>query len=261
MLYFLYFESTDLIEISRCCCNREYPFLKIPRTEFYKMMETDELKKYLVSINQTKSGHCSKFKTNDCRWDKDNIRVSFQKACNLKCPFCYVRSGHKDSPVRKKLYFDFIYYIKGLFPESILTLTDFGEPFFYKQEILDFLLSLQPGDFHYVQITTNGSLMTPDIVFKLSQFLKVPLYIDVSIDSLNETLYNANRIGSNIQIVKNNVSALYKMQNKNLKLNAIGGATVSSESKVPIEKYAESLNTKFWHTDMLTEFSDMLYRE
>ena len=129
-LYFYYNEKEDKIKISHCFLDRDFSVIgEIDRNEFYSLSE-NQFYEYLKSIVFTKPILCDGINCNEIWKSLDykigRIDVAISRQCNLSCPMCYAQDGgHKDSPIRKKLYLDVIDKLKN-FEFDELRLTDWG---------------------------------------------------------------------------------------------------------------------------------------
>ena len=114
---------------------------------------------------------------------------SFSTVCNCKCAFCY-EDGNPEGLFEKQPRFvsmaeartrlQHLHDGRGLMRES----KGFFEPFI-NPDFLDLLALIRESDPEYViDITTNGTLLTPEVVSRLAE-LK-PLYVNVSLNSADE---------------------------------------------------------------------------
>lgn len=152
----------DVIQISRCCILPAQWFIK--SDEYLKL--TDIIQ-YLHNIpdKKIKSLYVNHpmCEGNDCILEPNkkikDITVGLSYACNLNCYNCWFDGMHKDSALKKTLYFHTLNNIKNHHLNSI-TLTNKGEPFFYLKETLDYLRNLSINDTKCISSVTNGNCLT-----------------------------------------------------------------------------------------------------
>ena len=124
----------------------------------------------------------------------DTIEVAISNACNLRCAHCYVKARYGngiESKEIKDLYFKTLYAIKGKGLNSI-RLTDHGEPFYYKEETLEYLKSLTLDDCKEVHFTTNGTLIKEEDIHILENVIP-QCVITVSLDGVSDKSMKAIR--------------------------------------------------------------------
>jgi MoaA/NifB/PqqE/SkfB family radical SAM enzyme len=89
---------------------------------------------------------------------------------------------------------------------DILEFTTAGEPFLYKDRLLEFLETLTTKDTKQVNFITNGTLLDKEYIDKLEQIkIKngINISICVSIDSINEAGYKIVRGGDFNKVIEN----------------------------------------------------------
>lgn len=199
------------IEIFKCVVRKDFSIIKTFNIEDYKNINIfEELKKCFYNSNYTficKPGlvceHLNKEKLN-------LVLVSISKACNLHCNMCCAGIDHTESLKIKEVYFKTLYDLKN-HNIHILRLTDNGEPFFYKKETLEYLISLDPKkDFQIVCGNTNATLFEdPD--FENFKKLKVKLALTLSIDSLKKETFEKIRRGGDFEKFLKNIRILAEL--------------------------------------------------
>lgn len=202
-MHLLYNTASDCIEVSKCCHRAYEVFASIPVQAYLKL---DPFQLVSQNFGKTLDGHnikCSVYGENFiCKYEEDKnlkcIEVGISHACNLKCPMCYARnSPHKDTENSKNAYF---YTLEKLKQHNIaIRFTDWGEPFFWKNEVKTFFESLKENDFTYIELTTNATLIDDSLIQCLIKAnSKVKLHIVVSLDSLDSNIYSIFRSGADI---------------------------------------------------------------
>lgn len=200
----------DVIQISRCCILPAQWFIN--SDEYLKL--TDIIQ-YLYSIPDGKVESLyvnhPMCEGNDCilepNRDVKDIIVGLSYACNLNCYNCWFDGLHKDSALKKALYFHTLNKIKNHNLNSI-TLTNKGEPFFYLKETLEYLRSLSINDTKIISSVTNGNCLTKDAlaeIFYLKEHTGINYKFLYSVDAITEKIYNASRPGGNFNKVLNNL--------------------------------------------------------
>lgn len=245
MLYILFSETEKNLLFYQCCCNRgSKPSYKMPLAEFYQLKEQKKLSKKLAEIDKLETFHCCNYGKPWCFKNISNmITVAVSKACNLNCPFCYVKSGHNESLLRKQIYFDLLEAVRNTFPDHELRLTDFGEPFFYTKEIVNYLLSLTKKDFKQVYVISNGTLLTPGILNTLRNNLKIPLKVVLDLDSMNPDMIKRLRKNTNLNTILTTILNLNVMQNNKLIFERINTVYYDKNEVGPVLDFIKDLHT------------------
>jgi uncharacterized Fe-S cluster-containing radical SAM superfamily protein len=116
---------------------------------------------------------------------------SFSTVCNCKCAFCY-EDGNPEGLFAKQPRFvsleeaqtrlRYLHDGRGLLRESKGFFEPFVNPDFLT--LLELIRRNEPD--HIIDVTTNGALLTPDVVVRLAA-LK-PIYLNISLNSANEAL-------------------------------------------------------------------------
>lgn len=204
------FEKPDKVILSRCCM-RDFEILDVLNIQEYLKIDPYEWCISNFGKNPTPHNFKCEYFTEECDYTKDYdlkyIEVAISQACNLKCPMCFLGSTHIDTKEMKDAYFKTLYSLKGrnLFG---LRLTDRGEPFFYKKELLEFLKSCNSNeDFLQVQCTSNAQLLDEEFIKELSQ-LPFTFQVCASLDSLNESVYSQIRKNGNLNKALSNIKLL-----------------------------------------------------
>lgn len=164
------------------CCWKEEPneeLFRMPLTEF-NALSKEELQNIIKSMN----GKIPENHNYDifpscysdigcCNYIDDDINtvaISIQYKCNLKCIMCCQRFketyARHDDALYKEAYFNTLNKIKGMHLDQI-ELTERGEPFFYKKEIMEYLESLTLNDCKVVFIISNLVALTHDDIERL----------------------------------------------------------------------------------------------
>lgn len=147
----------------------------------------------------------------------DTIKIN-NNCCNLKCTMCRPDSKLPEAPNSKELYFTLLEKVKGHKLQT-LVLTTTGEPFFFKEETLQYLEGLTTDDFQGVVIVTNGTLINEEDVKRISE-LKIKTYFTVSIDAITKETYDKIRLGGNFEKAVETVRLL-KKYNITVKVNFV----------------------------------------
>jgi len=100
--------------------------------------------------------------------------------CNLNCFYCYKKYDLNKKELSIKELFYIVEQIKKIKPLEV-TLGG-GEPFL-REEILDIIKSLKKADI-WVYILTNGTLLTENLIKRLSNILRETDIIQISVDFL-----------------------------------------------------------------------------
>jgi radical SAM protein with 4Fe4S-binding SPASM domain len=143
-----------------------------------------------------------------------DIRVAFDRTCNLTCPAC--RDRVYVPTERQKANMDIIY--EKIFPylqhASRFNFGGRGEPFvspFYMR-VLENFKPENPKTL--IRFETNGVLFNEENWNKIAHLAKCNLHVYVSVDSLYAPTYNYLRRGGNLEKVKNNLKFISKLRKK-----------------------------------------------
>lgn len=204
-----FFIFEDNLCIFKCCKDKtgtiikKYSLNSINNLDYFKILENNLHFKYKFICKSCNNKYCTSLENEKL----DNVLVSISKACNLHCNMCGVGPIHKDTQKQKDVYFKILYALKGHSLNSI-RLTDEGEPFFYKEETLKYLESLDPEkDFKKVNIISNVILLNEEDIKRLKN-VKVKIKITVSVDTLKKEVYEKIRRGGDFEKFINNTKSL-----------------------------------------------------
>lgn len=176
--------------------------------------------------------------------DLKNITVSLQKRCNLKCIMCDNSIDFEDTNYHE-LYFKTLYKIKNNKLNEI-RFTEEGEPFFYKEEMFNYLDSLTINDCKSVKIVTNLTLLNDDDIYHLNMLKNqsgIKYNFMFSIDAITKETYK--------KIRKNN---LFNKVIHNAKLMISLGFNCIIHFVVMLENLHElSFYKEFWLNNGITD--------
>lgn len=203
----------DKVFLRRCCYLEPFSILSIE--DFLKINNIIEYAYQYCNVppvfNDEHKDSCLV-----CHFPKkiEKVTVGLSKACNLRCYHCFWDGMHKDSPETKQLYFKTLENIK----RNCLTeirLNDRGEPFFYYNQTLNYLKSLNPDkDTKQVSFVSSLSTLNETRIKELKQVSDntgIPYKnITVSIDGITKETFEATRIGANFEKVMNNLELMVK---------------------------------------------------
>lgn len=205
----------DVIQISRCCILpaqwyiKTNEYLRINNIMDYLYKLPDKNSKTLYKNHPMCSGNACVLEPNK---DIKDIIVGLSYACNLHCYHCWFDGLHKDTSLKKEVYFYTLYNIKNHNLNSI-TLTNKGEPFFYLDETLEYLRSLTINDTKIISTVTNGNCLTKkalDEINRIREETGINFVFLFSIDAITEATYNNSRPGGNFKKVLNNLELATK---------------------------------------------------
>ncbi len=93
----------------------------------------------------------------------------------------------------------------------VLRLTDVGEPFFYKDRMINSLLSLNKGDYESIYFNTNGTLLNCEDIINLQSNSKIPVLFSISLNAWDAESYKKlmgqdyfDKVLQNIKTLKEN---------------------------------------------------------
>lgn len=214
----LYNRNTDKVWFSPCCSlflkNYIEP-LAFDYDIFYNNIDSC-FKKYkdfdLSNVSEYYYGRCEQVYSYGqiCsgytynRYDITDIDLAIYKNCNLRCTMCTM-TDHTYNERESKLHFKMLDYFKYKNLNKIIY-TSLGEPFLFKDIIFDFL---ENSNIKKHEIITNARLLTEEDIKLLANY-KDKLIIAVSMDGISKETYESIRIGSDFNIVLNNVLLLKK---------------------------------------------------
>lgn len=181
-----------------------------------------------------------------CDWFKynfDEIIVSAAQTCNLYCKMCRNNRIIEDD----SLYFAILEQLKGKGIRKI-SLTQQGEPFFYKNKTFDFLRSIKyKTDFEEIKMISNLTLLNNDDIYelkKISEETNVKYDIVASIDSINEDVYRKIRNNNLFKKVINNIELLLNFRMLK-EVNFVAQRENISELLLNYEYWVNIKNIKF----------------
>lgn len=135
------------------------------------------------------SSSSRKFEVGDEPVEIANITLNLTNRCNLKCAFCYneVRKGRE---VTASEVISFLKKGKGVLSKDASLIVLGGEPFFRPQALFD-LIDYSADELTLaLMVSTNGTLITDDIVTSLS---KRKVDVQISLDSYLQKKHDALR--------------------------------------------------------------------
>lgn len=146
------------------------------------------------------------------------LKVSITKDCNLSCRMCNFCIQKTPYGILTKTNLGIL---KLLFKYAELIEWQGGEPFLYKY--FSYFLSLANKNKVKQNITSNGLLLNDDYI---KQIVNYNIELTLSIDSVDEKIYEYIRVGSKFSILLKNIKKLYnyrkiKKWNNKFKLNAV----------------------------------------
>lgn len=194
--------NDNTVEIYPCCIT-QYKFNYIAKIPFNEFMNIENLYEYLngiftdnkkriktsadcdIYLDGKRKQYCEYSNTTELK----KIDFSLTNTCNIACPMCRVKKI-----VSKKwddLYFSSLYKIKNKHLNTIF-LTALGEPFFYKEKTMDYILSLTKNDTENLCCTTNLTMLDLEDVYRLFKKNRedgVRIKFDVSNSAMTEATY------------------------------------------------------------------------
>lgn len=163
--------------------------------------------------NYSISSRCKALSKNACVYGKKKlttIGIGTSRHCNLYCPMCF-QKDKKDLSIEedKKLYLHLLNLLKGNKQYGI-RLTGYGEPFFYKKEVFEFLKSLTLEDATHVEAISNITLLNDDDIEELRKIRnKIPFYLSVSCSAITAETYEKVHSKNYFDKVVHNIKQLY----------------------------------------------------
>lgn len=144
------------------------------------------------------------------KWEKERLPyaafIELTPRCNYSCVHCYLQDFHgaKELSLEKIIEIIDILYDKG-----VLFLTLSGGEILTRKDFLEIYMYAKKKGF-FVELFTNGSLLTPKIIECLAKY--PPLLVDISIYGASEATYQKvtgkkgefEKVISNIKLLKNN---------------------------------------------------------
>ncbi len=121
------------------------------------------------------------------KWEKErklySVHFEVTPRCNFSCVHCYLRNHHNSEQLS---YDDIVGIIDLLYEKGVLFITFTGGEIFARSDFMDIYMYAKRKGF-IVELFTNGSLITPEIVAVLKEY--PPLLVDVSLYGANEQTY------------------------------------------------------------------------
>lgn len=150
-----------------------------------------------------------------CNWfndEIDTISVSTSTACNLNCIMCNYKKYKYNKLADKDIYFTILNKIKNNHLKTI-GLTMEGEPFFYKNDTIEYIKSLSRNDCEYLYIISNLTLLNKADIILLNNIKntnKINILFEVSIDGITEETYRKIRNNNKFKQIVDNTILLNK---------------------------------------------------
>lgn len=196
-----------------CCyyagCNHESPFGEITVRDFLDM-PTDKVLDFMNNMRKNKLDFSVKPDMNTCIYpcncigkEVKYLNVSLDRSCNLHCRMC--RETIMILKEETEVYYGILDKCRNLHLD-VLEFTTMGEPFLYRDILLEYLNTLTLNDTKQVSFVTNGTLLDEEYIDKLKDFKEktgISISICVSIDSIDEVGYKLVRGGDFNKVVKN----------------------------------------------------------
>ena len=148
------------------------------------------------------------------------LKFSFDKSCNLECPSC--RTSKIQHKKGSKEYNESMailnkvkdsYYKNGIKQYTVFIITGSGDPFgsdVFRNFLYDFDGSKVPN-LKFIFLT-NGVMLTPKVVNKISKIYKNIKQMNISIDSATLQTYNTIRKGGNFNQLRKNIEYLHNFK-------------------------------------------------
>lgn len=215
----------------RLCCSSWHP--KVVGNIFENTLEeiwiNEESNKVRQSINdQTykycKLDICPKYTQNKLKKSPQKVttalpkvlKFSFDDSCNLSCPSCRIEKIQhtKDSKEYKRSEYILesikqSYYNLAKNQESYFVITGSGDPF-GGEVFRNFLYSLDGSKIPQTKIflLTNGVMLTPKVIDKISSIHNNIYGINISVDAYTKQTYEKVRKGGNFDVLRSNIDYL-----------------------------------------------------
>lgn len=137
------------------------------------------------------------------------LELSMSNACNLQCVMCNgdwssaIRTNREGRPPLPTVYDDQFFEDLRPFLEHVQVVKILGgEPFLGKESLRVMEMLVDMGSTAEVHVTTNGTQWSPRVERILE---KLPMTIVVSLDGVDKGAYEAIRIGSDLDVVLENI--------------------------------------------------------
>lgn len=217
----------------RLCCDSWHP--KVVGNIFDNTLEeiwvNEEAFKVRQTINEQTYDYCKldvcpKYKQNKLKSTPQKVttvlpkvlKFSFDDSCNLNCPSCriekiqykknskeYKNSAYILESIKKS------YYSLGTDQETYFVITGSGDPF-GGDVFRNFLYNLDGNKIPKIKIffLTNGVMMTPKVLNKITKIHKNIYGINIGVDAFHKKTYETLRQGGNFDILLNNIDNLHR---------------------------------------------------
>ena len=202
------------------CCHKENEIIKefsydeilaMDAETFINELNTLYYKPY--KFHNPKTYFYCKTKEQKCNYsDKffNSINVSTLNNCNINCIMCDYAKDKTIDAEDKTIYFNILNKVKNKKINKIV-LTEHGEPFFYKNETMDYIKNLTLNDCKYLEIITNTIMLNTEDIYKLAEYFKeskIKPIIICSCSGITEETYKKIHNNNCFEKVVNNIKLL-----------------------------------------------------
>lgn len=217
--------------VRACCQNTDHPLGNITQARLRDIWDGDQAKILRDAMLQHDLEHGCAF----CKWQVaegndglvfartfDHLRaeslapqwpkqleLSMSNACNLQCVMCNgdwssaIRTHREGKAPLPQVYDDQFFEDLRPFLEHVEVVKILGgEPFLGKESLQVMEMLVEMGSTAEVHVTTNGTQWSPRVERILE---KLPMVIVVSLDGVDKAGYESIRIGSNLDVVLENI--------------------------------------------------------
>lgn len=222
-VYLRYDFNNNKIYFIRCCHKQDEKLKEFSLDEFDSLSPSD-IQNILNELNNIQYPNhdysiypCCKSSKSICDYSNDiidSIVVGFLYKCNATCRMCTIPkkvTSDIDNKI-KEIYFNFLNKLKYI-PLSRITLTEQGEPFFYKKETFKFINDLNINTCKQLTIITNAINLNEDDIINLYNFKErtgIDLQIIASCSAISDETYRVIHNNVNFDTVVNNILLLKK---------------------------------------------------
>ena len=148
-----------------------------------------------------------------------HIKLTYDKSCNLQCPSCrknlillrpeetHIPEVSKLIQIHKKVK-ELVQFLVDKNERIVLTITGSGDAFaspIFWSYLVELSQQKLPKNF-YINLMTNGILMTEQHWNEIKPLWKHIIYVNISIDAATESTYKIVRKNGNFARLKNNLS-------------------------------------------------------
>jgi len=143
------------------------------------------------------------------------LDIELNASCNLRCPMCPI-SAESTENKGKSTWFPFAIY-KEIIDQAVinglqaLKLNYINEPLI-RPDLPDFIQYARNAGVLDIYMSTNGMLMTPEVSKKIIDAGLTR--IQISVDAVDEDVYNKIRPGGDLQKVIKNIESLVEIREK-----------------------------------------------